>query len=258
MDAFPIRSNHLAPPSACGFRAPSSSSQPHNGPRVTTNTIMSSNAATQYNRSADGDYKRSPSPPTRNPPSAYDNIVSSGYPPPEPKTSFIDIGRDVTVKPTGENYRRYFKQQLDTMTAPTANKFRLTKEVLERHDRSSHDHLGHHRGDDDGSIGSSLPSAPDAFTAEAQEASNTIDFDHFDKKRSAPGLVSSFSLLMPPRVITRDVKYTDQQTEAVLRKKNLPLLTDYQTWLTEEVDPLLSVSTVQHLLMVLDVDLSYL
>jgi hypothetical protein len=159
----------------------------------------------------------------------------------EPKTSFIDIGRDVVVKPTGETYRRYFKQQIDTMAIPTSNKFRLTKEILERHERSSG---GQHGGlnDDDASIGSSLPSVPDGFAADGYDAKNTIDFDHFDKKRSAPALVSSFSLLMPPRVVTRDVKFAEVQTEQILVKKRLPLLTDYQSWLTEEVDPLISVS----------------
>jgi hypothetical protein len=69
-----------------------------------------------------------------------------------------------------------------------------------------------------------------------------IDFDYFDKKRPAPALVSSFSLLMPPRVVTRDLKFAEVQTEPRLVKKTLPSLNDYQTWLTDDVDPLISVS----------------
>jgi hypothetical protein len=69
-----------------------------------------------------------------------------------------------------------------------------------------------------------------------------LEFNHFDRKRVAPGLMTSFSALMPPRKLINDSKSEETQTQTILLKSKFETLTDYQAWIQGQVDPFLAVS----------------
>jgi hypothetical protein len=77
------------------------------------------------------------------------------------------------------------------------------------------------------------------------EEEGDIEYKHFDTKRVAPGLVSSFSSVLPAtRSKTLDVKRVETQTSFGLQKEKFETLTDYQSWIQREVDPFLVVNNI--------------
>ena len=132
----------------------------------------------------------------------------------EEKNNDIDVNSSLLVgrekiKPGSGNYRQFFKSQI----ALEEEKLRL--DINE---------------DDD-------------VYSDYEENEEDIEYRHFDKKKVAPALTSSFSSILPAtKMRSEDVKHVEAQTQFTLQKEIFPTLTDYQVWIQTQVDPLLTVS----------------
>lgn len=117
------------------------------------------------------------------------------------------VGRE-KIKPAAGNYRQFFRSQLAQQDEEKAE-LRINE-------------------DDD--------------VYHTYEEEDDVEFRHFDKKNVAPGLVSSFSAVLPAtKMRSLDVKRVETQTHFTLQKQRFETLPDYQIWIQSQVDPFIAV-----------------
>lgn len=116
------------------------------------------------------------------------------------------IGRE-KIKPAAGNYRQFFRSQLA-----------LPDQKAELNINEDDDVFHSYKDEED------------------------IEFNHFSKPKVAPGLVSSFSSVLPStRTKSLNVKRTETQTHFALQRQKFDSLTDYQVWIQSQVDPFIAV-----------------